>query len=136
MWILGLNGPPIGWHDSAACLVDGDGKVWAMAEEERFTRVKHAVRSYPRNAARFCLDWVGIEPGDLDVIAIGWDLPRLYPRFGAQWSFSSPRDFLAQALGWSFAGRRGPELVCVPHHRAHARIAPSTRPASSRLPCS
>jgi carbamoyltransferase len=120
MWILGINGPPIGWHDAAACLVDGDGRVWAMAEEERFTRVKHAVRSHPRNAARFCLDWVGIEPGDVDVIAIGWDLPRLYPRFGAQWGFSSPREFLAQGLGWSFAGRRGPELVCVPHHRAHA----------------
>jgi carbamoyltransferase len=75
LWILGLNGPPIGWHDAAACLVDGDGAVWAMAEEERFTRVKHALHTYPRNAAQFCLDWVGIEPGDLDAIAIGWDLP-------------------------------------------------------------
>ena len=53
-----------------------------MAEEERFTRVKHALRTFPRNAARFCLDQAGIEPEDLDAIAIGWDLPRLYPRFG------------------------------------------------------
>jgi carbamoyltransferase len=120
MWILGLNGPPIGWHDAAACLVDGDGTVCAMAEEERFTRVKYAVRSYPRNASRFCLDSAGIEPDDLDVVAIGWDLPRLFPRFGAQWSFKSPREFLSEGLGWSFAGRASPELVCVPHHRAHA----------------
>ena len=120
MWILGLNGPPIGWHDAAACLVNGDGNVYAMAEEERFTRVKYAIRAYPRNAARFCLDSVGIEPDDLDVVAIGWDLPRLYPRFGAKWSFKSPREFLSEGLGWNFAGRAGPELVCVPHHRAHA----------------
>jgi carbamoyltransferase len=94
--------------------------VWAMAEEERFTRVKHAIRTYPRNAARFCLDWAGIQPDDLDVIAIGWDLPRLLPRFGGQWDFTTPREFLSRRLGWSFAGRGGPELVCVPHHRAHA----------------
>ena len=61
MWVLGLNGPPIGWHDAAACLVDGDGRVWAMAEEERFTRVKHALRSYPVNAARYCLETAGLE---------------------------------------------------------------------------
>jgi carbamoyltransferase len=123
LWILGLNGPPIGWHDSSACLVDGDGRVWAMAEEERFTRVKHAIRTYPRNATRFCLDRAGIQPEDLDVIAIGWDLPRLYPRFGGQWGFSSPDEFVSERLGWSFAGRGGPEFVCVPHHRAHAASA-------------
>ena len=94
-----------------------------MAEEERFTRVKHAVRSYPRNAARFCLDFAGIEPQDLDVIAIGWDLPKLYSQFGGRWEFTTPRDFLSQRLGWNFAGRAGPEFVCVPHHRAHATSA-------------
>jgi carbamoyltransferase len=123
LWILGLNGPPIGWHDASACLVDGDGQVVAMAEEERFTRVKHAVRTYPRNAARFCLDFAGIEPQDLDVIAIGWDLPKLYSQFGGRWEFTTPRDFLSQRLGWNFAGRAGPEFVCVPHHRAHATSA-------------
>jgi carbamoyltransferase len=120
LWILGINGPPIGWHDAAACLVDGEGHVWAMAEEERFTRKKHALRTFPRNAARFCLDCVGIEPNDVDVVAIGWDLPRLYPRFGGQWDFTSPDEFLSRALGWTFSGSGGPELVCVPHHRAHA----------------
>lgn len=123
MWVLGLNGPPIGWHDAAACLVDGDGKVWAMAEEERFTREKHALRTYPVQAARYCLDQVGIEAEDLDVIAIGWDLPRIYPKFGGLWDFATPRRFLAERLGFEFADRGGPELVCVPHHRAHAASA-------------
>jgi carbamoyltransferase len=123
LWILGLNGPPIGWHDASACLVDGDGQVVAMAEEERFTRVKHALRTYPRNAARFCLDWAGIEPHDLDVVAIGWDLPKLYSRFGGVWDFTAPRRFLSERLGWTFPGRGGPEFVCVPHHRAHALSA-------------
>jgi carbamoyltransferase len=123
LWILGLNGPPIGWHDSSACLVDETGRVWAMAEEERFTRVKHAIRSYPRNAVRFCLDSAGIEPNDLDVIAIGWDLPRLLPRFGGEWDFTAPGEFLSRRIGLSFDGRREPELVCVPHHRAHALSA-------------
>ena len=120
MWVLGLNGPPIGWHDAAACLVNGDGEIVAMAEEERFTRRKHALRTYPRQAARFCLDTAGIEPDDLDVVAIGWDLPRHYSRLGGSWGFSTPREFLAEGLGWSFKDREGPELVCVPHHRAHA----------------
>lgn len=78
MWILGLNGPPIGWHDAAACLVDGDGHVWAMTEEERLNRVKHAPHTYPALAAQFCLDQVGLTPGDIDVVAIGWDLPETY----------------------------------------------------------
>ena len=120
MWVLGLNGPPIGWHDGAACLVDGDGNVVAMSEEERFTREKHALRSHATNAARFCLDEAGIEPEDVDVVAIGWDLPRILPRMGGEWDFASPRRFLSEALGWKLRGRGGPELVCVPHHRAHA----------------
>lgn len=123
MWILGLNGPPIGWHDAAACLVDGDGKVWAMAEEERFTRVKYALHTDPVNAARYCLEHAGLTPDDLDVVAIGWDLPEILPRLGGGWDFASGREFLSQRLGWNFAGRRGPEFVCVPHHRAHAASA-------------
>jgi len=123
MWVLGLNGPPVGWHDASACLVDGDGKVWAMAEEERFTRVKHATHTSAINAIRYCLDQQDLRPEDIDVIAVGWDLPRLYPRFGGEWDFTAPRQFLSQHLGWKFRGRSGPELVCVPHHRSHAASA-------------
>ena len=43
MYVLGINAV---YHDSAACLVH-DGRVIAAAEEERFTRVKHAKRPIP-----------------------------------------------------------------------------------------
>jgi carbamoyltransferase len=94
-----------------------------MAEEERFTRVKHAVRTYPVHAARYCLEQAGLQPEDLDVIAIGWDLPKILPRFGGVWDFATSREFLDEHLGWKFSGRGGPEFVCMPHHRAHAASA-------------
>jgi carbamoyltransferase len=133
MWVLGLNAPPLGWHDPAACLVDGDGVVHALIEEERITRVKHGLNSYPRNAARACLDLVGITPADVDVVALGWDLPRHAgrPDLGRldppvpmrPWQFGDSREFLAAALGWDLDPVRHPELVFVPHHHAHASSA-------------
>lgn len=119
MFILGLNGAPIGWHDAAACLIDGDGRVLAMAEEERFTRKKHSPRANAVNAAEWCLAHVGITPADLDAVSIGWDLARLMPRFGGDWNFAAERTFLRQRFGWTF-GSRQPEVICTPHHLAHA----------------
>ena len=43
---LGINAA---FHDSSACLVR-DGAVVAAAEEERFTRIKHAKRPVPFSA--------------------------------------------------------------------------------------
>ncbi len=40
MYILGISAF---YHDSAACLLK-DGKIWAAAQEERFTRKKHDFR--------------------------------------------------------------------------------------------
>lgn len=130
MWILGLNSPPLGWHDPAACLIDGDGVVHALIEEERITRHKHGLHAYPRNAAQACLDIAGITPADIDVVALGWDLPRhaartdlarlTPPPRGRPWQFGDSRAFLTDALGWDLDPVRHPELVCVPHHYAHA----------------
>ena len=39
------------YHDSAACILDGE--IIAAAQEERFTRKKHDA-SYPYNAIRIC----------------------------------------------------------------------------------
>jgi carbamoyltransferase len=59
------------FHDpSAALLVDG--KLIAAAEEERFTRVKHAFGQNPVNAARWCLETAGLKPSDIDVVAYPW----------------------------------------------------------------
>jgi carbamoyltransferase len=60
------------YHDSAACLVR-DGRILCAAQEERFTRRKHDP-SFPCNAARFCLEYGGIEAGDLDLVVF-YDKP-------------------------------------------------------------
>ncbi|WP_310729057.1 carbamoyltransferase C-terminal domain-containing protein [Streptomyces sp. N2A] len=113
-WILGVNAPPTGWHDSAACLVNGDGEVIAFTEEERVNRHRHSLYRKPFGAARFCLAQAGITAADIDVVALGWDSEQLYPR-----RFAGDAEFLAYAVGLDFGGRT-PEVVRVPHHQAHA----------------
>lgn len=66
MIILGINN----MHDASASLVV-DGSVVAAAEEERFTRVKHA-RGFPKNAIQFCLDYSGLQIKDVDIICASW----------------------------------------------------------------
>lgn len=117
MWILGVNGPPFGSHDPAACLVDGDGTVVAMSEEERFTRDRHSQRRPASKAVGFCLARAGIELSDVDVIATGWDMSRLVPGM-----FSTERELVEAMIGVSL-GRATPEIVHVPHHLAHAASA-------------
>jgi len=69
MNILGIS---CFYHDSAACLVQ-NGKIVAAAQEERFTRIKHD-SNFPKNAARFCLDYAGLTVKDLDIVAF-YDKP-------------------------------------------------------------
>ncbi|MCK7622628.1 carbamoyltransferase [Streptomyces sp. RS10V-4] len=114
MWILGVNAPPTGWHDSAACLIDQDGRIVAFSEEERLNRHRHSLYRKPNSAARFVLAQAGLTPDDIDVVALGWDSEQLYPR-----RFASDAEFLAYAVGLDF-GTRTPEVVRVPHHQAHA----------------
>ena len=61
MWILGISAF---YHDSAAALIR-DGEVMAAAQEERFTRIKHDSR-FPSHAVRYCLEFAGLKPGELD----------------------------------------------------------------------
>ncbi len=76
MYTLGINAA---FHDSAACLVE-DGRVVAAAEEERFTRVKHAKRpvpfstyELPYHAIDYCLREAGIDLADVDHVAYSFD---------------------------------------------------------------
>ena len=63
---LGLSGALT--HDPSAALFI-DGKLVAAAEEERFNRKKHSKNLMPCKSARFCLDFAGISPEQVDVVA-------------------------------------------------------------------
>ena len=74
MIILGTT-HPISYNNAACLLIDG--RLVAFAEEERFTRLKHAPRVYPRRAIEFCLDYAGVKPEDVNATAVGFDQPGL-----------------------------------------------------------
>ncbi|MCK5097324.1 MAG: hypothetical protein KAR45_04435, partial [Desulfobacteraceae bacterium] len=64
--ILGLSGALT--HDPSAALYVGE-KLVAAAEEERFIRDKHAKNKMPEKAAAFCLEYAGIRPDQIDIVA-------------------------------------------------------------------
>jgi carbamoyltransferase len=121
MFILGVNAGPSTFHDSSACIVDEKGMVISFIEEERLTRVRHAPGPLPVNAVAHCLTSAGISASDVDVVATGWDVPRMSARWGQEWKYGSAGDFLS-ALGLP-SGPRPPDLQFFPHHRAHAASA-------------
>ena len=55
MKVLGISAF---YHDSAAA-ISIDGKIFAAAQEERFTRKKHTP-DFPEHAIRFCLEYAGL----------------------------------------------------------------------------
>lgn len=122
MRILGINGWPGASHDAAACLTV-DGEVVTFAEEERFTRRKHAFGAGPVHSAAFCLGDAGLTLDDIDVVAHGWHVPNLFRDRSIPWPGSDaevlemllPRDHLPRS--------RDPQLTFVNHHLAHAASA-------------
>ena len=121
--ILGVNAPPTGWHDPAACLVADDGTLLAFCEEERLSRAKHAERSGPLLAVAHCLERAGASFGDVELVAIGWDVPLAAPLYGVQWRLEDTPAWLERQLGWTCSLRDMPEVRFVGHHLAHATIA-------------
>jgi hypothetical protein len=69
--VLGIN---CFGHDTAACLLD-DGRLVALAEEERFNRQRHTKR-FPDQAIGFGLGLAGIGIREVDVLAFA-HRPRL-----------------------------------------------------------
>ena len=131
MIILGINA----YHgDSAACIVI-DGKLVAAIEEERIRRVKHWA-GFPSEAIKFCLEFAGVKPGEVDHVAIGRDPSAHLQKkvlFALQRrpSFAAIRERLAnmgkvrdlkasvaEALGVPAAALRA-QFHNVEHHRAH-----------------
>ena len=65
MIILGLNC----FHGDASAAVFRDGELIAAVEEERFNRFKHS-GGFPSNSVRWCLYKGGIDPREIDYVAI------------------------------------------------------------------
>jgi carbamoyltransferase len=110
--------------DSAACLVVA-GEIAAAAAEERFTGDK-GTGVLPVRAIDYCLRAAGVDPGDVDVVAHGFNYGK-YRRF-----FHHTPDYFRRVLsgqtvidaltelGWrNVADRFRP----VDHHLAHAASA-------------
>jgi carbamoyltransferase len=127
--VLGIN---CFSHDTAACLLE-DGRLVALAEEERFNRERHTKR-FPDQAIEFCLGLAGIGVGEVDVVAFahrpGLDLARGVADALAR---RAPRRLAVQAYvdanllrkeatfraRWRYPGR----IEHVGHHDAHAASA-------------
>jgi len=58
--------------NTAACLFI-DGKLIAMAEEERFNRIKTSSEIFPTQSIKFCLKEANLKLNDIDEIALGWN---------------------------------------------------------------
>ncbi|MFS0614345.1 carbamoyltransferase [Lederbergia ruris] len=74
-WILGLNG--IG-HDLTFTIIDKNGDVVFVGEEERFTRIKHSHGALPTNLSlMWALNEFGLKKEKLKYLAIGHN-PALF----------------------------------------------------------
>ncbi len=106
MIVLGISGA-ISHDPSAALFIDG--KLVAAAEEERFIRDKHAKGRFPYEATRFCLEFAGIRPEDVDVVAFPHaEIPLSSP---ARWHYAARHWYAPdRALTALFNGNRR-------HHR-------------------
>ena len=137
---LGLSGALT--HDPSAALYV-DGSLVAAAEEERFIREKHAKGKQPYESAKFCLEYAGISPDQVDVVAFPyaaiilltparWHYARRYwyaPDRALDALFNGNRRYrrnvrrvkkLLELLG---IGWNRIKFVPVEHHLAHASSA-------------
>ena len=138
MNILGINAV---YHESAAALLV-DGELVAAVEEERFNRIKHGKQAdfdnphqFPERAIRFCLDYAGLKPQDIDHVAYSFDPQLRRKGYRAEWWDPRLEEVfrlrLSQVSGVAdelLRRRLGQRFHFVSHHLAHAASAffPST----------
>lgn len=129
--ILGINA----FHGDAAAAIVVDGQLIAAVEEERFNRIKHWA-GFPAQSIRYCLETAGIQPADLDHVAISFD-PRanifararyllshfpnpsaIISRLQRQSKTFGMDEQLANALGVSRSELRA-KIHRIEHHQTH-----------------
>ncbi|MEM7356568.1 MAG: carbamoyltransferase N-terminal domain-containing protein, partial [Acidobacteriota bacterium] len=140
MILLGINSV---FHDCSAALIQ-DGRVLAMAEEERFSRIKHAKparvdnpHELPIASIRYCLDKAGLTARDIDGFCFSFDPERRRQTFrldplgaAGDWGHREGENtFLASLaqvpaqLGELLGEEVADRFRWVPHHVAHAASA-------------
>lgn len=87
-------GPLYGHHDQSAVLFE-DGKLIFGVEEERFTREKHALESFPKNSIEACLEHAELEMRDIDQVLVPFEPKEMYKR---TWPLSKRYLFYAPEL--------------------------------------
>lgn len=122
MNVLGLNYWPGYNHDTAATLIV-DGKIVAMAEEERFTESKHAFDTIPHNAIRYCLQEGHVTLDQIDYVAISWDPEKIYNPRNIDRTLTADQVLSKLFPKDIFKFEKMPELIFVDHHQAHAASA-------------
>lgn len=146
-----------GHSDPSVAAVRG-GHVIAYAEEERFSRNKHAFGSYPKRALRYCLEATGVSLEEVGAVCLGWNLAaysdgRIASFFN---SLSAEWDVDEATLGWQrsmlsrfnissvqtrherewrreFGNVQFPPIRFLPHHFTHAFQASMQSPFESAL---
>ncbi|HJP91873.1 MAG TPA: carbamoyltransferase C-terminal domain-containing protein [Pyrinomonadaceae bacterium] len=130
MYILGINA----YHGDAAAAITNDGRLIAAAEEERFTRCKHAA-GFPAQAIRYCLDAAGIGVEDLEHVGVSRDpsahlhkkilfaatragFQQIRDRLGNAARVRDLKDELARTFGVSKKSLHA-RFHNIEHHRAH-----------------
>ncbi|MCP4708916.1 MAG: carbamoyl transferase, partial [Planctomycetes bacterium] len=109
MIVLGISGGILsGNQDGAAALIQ-DGRLLAAAEEERFSRMKHASGRLPLRAIKYCLAHAGIGMDEVDTVA--------FP--GA--TYRNFTEILNDYFDFHFG--HCPEVKLFDHHRCHAASA-------------
>lgn len=140
-FFLGINAEPV---DPSVAVV-ADGKVLAMAEEERFIRQKHALKVYPLKALKYCLDQIGVSLSDIAGVGIAWDVEaysdgrmrKFFDELNKAWPVNkgtqSWQNYMISAHNFEgiknihirnwrkvFGEFTVPKIVSFPHHYTHA----------------
>jgi carbamoyltransferase len=117
-------------HDAAAALVV-DGKLVAAAEQERFSRKKHA-GDFPIDAIQYCLREAGIALEAVDEIAHGFDYAPFRPLYSLDPDSAKlyeevfSKEALVRQLRRHFPDFPDEKIQPVNHHLAHAASAAFT----------
>ncbi|MFC6864097.1 carbamoyltransferase [Halomicroarcula sp. GCM10025817] len=147
-YVLSINpcAANLGTHDPSAVLMS-DGEVVLGVEEERFTRKKHAIKTFPRQAIEACLDAADIELGEVETVVVPWQpnaFPKLLPSVLKRvWTGDDSIPAKAKQTGWrskmelkpAVLGKRtverelvqitdtAPTITYRNHHESHAASA-------------